>query len=808
MKLKFLTILLLISFNSFSQSDCTEAIIVCGNTGFSGLTTNGLGTIEELSAINSCGFGENNSIWLKLSINSSGTLGFILTPDSLDIEEDFDFYMFGPNSTCLNLGNSIRCSTTNPLNAGLTDNLTGMNQFETETSEGPGQLGNSYVKWLTVTAGDSYFLVIDRPEGYSNFSMQWTGTATFNQPPVINTPPLASIDLFECDANDGIVDGITKFILSQNTPIIMGSQTNVTVTYHESQNDATLGIGAVAFPANYTNLQNPQTIYARITKNGSGCFDTTSFEIKSNVNFALTTNEFSICDSALDGNDSNGKATFLISEITAAIFENQVISNFGIHYFPSQNQAANNQNEILQFFTNTIANQQSIFVKVNFSPSCYIIIEVFLKVKALPTSNNQTLLQCGFMTSSILGATFNLSDASSLFLNNTSNYSIFYYQNNSDLQNNIVASNIFTTTSNSQNIIAKVVDNTTNCSRNYSLTLQINPNPPRIINAIRKCETDQISNGITNFDLSEANLNLNAGETFVYYPSEYDAIHELNPILNSTSYSNTTLYNSIIYVRIDNGINCTTISKLELKINRKPVVDSELIENLFVCKNQISNFVILKAETLVGLPSDYQYKWFKENVALNFFTSQIQINQSGTYSVEITNLSNCKTVKKFVVGGSESAIVQGFVIDDFNENSNTVLINYSGNGDYEFSLDGNNFQDSPYFTDVLQGEYTIVINDKKGCLPVNAKINVLVFPTFFTPNGDGYNDVWKIKKIDTKPNSKIELFDRYGKLLGNFDTDTGWNGKINQHELPADDYWFILTLGTGKLVKGHFALKR
>lgn len=36
----------------------------------------------------------------------------------------------------------------------------------------------------------------------------------------------------------------------------------------------------------------------------------------------------------------------------------------------------------------------------------------------------------------------------------------------------------------------------------------------------------------------------------------------------------------------------------------------------------------------------------------------------------------------------------------------------------------------------------------------------------------------------------------------------GWNGLFNGQQLPADDYWFTLEFVDGKIVKGHFSLKR
>ena len=43
------------------------------------------------------------------------------------------------------------------------------------------------------------------------------------------------------------------------------------------------------------------------------------------------------------------------------------------------------------------------------------------------------------------------------------------------------------------------------------------------------------------------------------------------------------------------------------------------------------------------------------------------------------------------------------------------------------------------------------------------------------------------------------------KQLGNI---TGWDGTLNNTQLPSDDYWFIVTRENGKDYRGHFSLKR
>ena len=150
-ELVFALVFLFMSLRMVSQNDCVDAIFICGNTNLSGLTSNGVG-IQEISSSNACSSGENNSLWLKIKINTGGTLGFVLTPQSSSISEDLDFWIFGPNVSCNNLGTAIRCSTTNPQAINQPDNLTGMNSTETDVSEGPGADGNSFIKWIIVNS--------------------------------------------------------------------------------------------------------------------------------------------------------------------------------------------------------------------------------------------------------------------------------------------------------------------------------------------------------------------------------------------------------------------------------------------------------------------------------------------------------------------------------------------------------------------------------------------------------------------------------------------------------------------------------
>lgn len=261
------------TLNLFAQqpNDCANAIIVCGNANFSS-NASGIGTIQEVAG---CGGFEHNSIWIKVNIVRTGTLGFNLIPNDPSLVVDYDFWVYGPNRTCGSLGSPIRCCTTNPTEAGLTSNITGMVGASATTTAGPGANGNGFVRWLDVIAGQSYFIAIDRPVGDGGFEIQWTGSTmdaggAFPTPPTANSIP----EYRTCSVTTNI--GI--FDLNTVRPLINSDLVNNTITFHTTLANATDGINPL--PNIYGNTSNPQTIYAKVKNNTSGCNTITTFQLK------------------------------------------------------------------------------------------------------------------------------------------------------------------------------------------------------------------------------------------------------------------------------------------------------------------------------------------------------------------------------------------------------------------------------------------------------------------------------------------------------------------------------------------------
>lgn len=445
---------------------------------------------------------------------------------------------------------------------------------------------------------------------------------------------------------------------------------------------------------------------------------------------------------------------------------------------------------------NTNNNVVTYKVEVLINGSCLSTGEVKVQFAPLPALSNQVLVQCDDNNDG--SAVFNLTKLDNLIKNgDTSLGNVSYYET-------IGGSAITNTTSYTsipKTIYAEVA-NSYGCKSTCQVNLQIANNPVNSPIAYQKCDEDGTKNGITTFDLNTevtpiVTTGLPSGLTVQYYLSKVDAALENNALQNN--FTNTIANAQTIFARIINGPDCYGLVEVNLVVNY-----------LNPSNFGTETFGICQGSSLtLSVPNIYSsYSWL--NVVST--TNEATISSSGNYSVEVTDANGCKATKNFIINSSAPATnIDGQIVEFTGNENNSILITYTDNGgDYVFSIDGINYQSDPLFQNVPAGEYTISVKDLNGCLPTPTKvIYVLDYPSFFTPNGDGFNDTWVIKNIKTKPNTLISIFDRFGKLIKQFNTNSeGWNGTFNGQNLPSTDYWFTLTLTNGNIVRGHFALKR
>lgn len=114
------------------------------------------------------------------------------------------------------------------------------------------------------------------------------------------------------------------------------------------------------------------------------------------------------------------------------------------------------------------------------------------------------------------------------------------------------------------------------------------------------------------------------------------------------------------------------------------------------------------------------------------------------------------------------------------------------------------------FTSV--GVYHFVYTNNNGCadtVAITVISDEMAIPNIFTPNGDGKNDVFKIKGLEAYPGSQLIIFNRWGNEVFRADDYLNdWNGS----NLAEGTYYYLLNRrehdGSTVAFKGWVFLKR
>lgn len=315
----------------------------------------------------------------------------------------------------------------------------------------------------------------------------------------------------------------------------------------------------------------------------------------------------------------------------------------------------------------------------------------------------------------------------------------------------------------------------------------------------------------TLFDLSQKDaeaLGMQSPDDFrvSYHTSMADAVNGSNNLPTNFQPNLTT---QTIYVRTTSIENASCFDASEAFIMNGVVLpDLNFSTLVYVCEDS----PVATIGQLVSEP-DYSYSWNTGET-----TSQITVAQEGTYTLSATNSEgsvSCVSVRSVDVIFSRPPAIRSVAIE-YMDDTNVVTVLTESEGDFLFQLDGETPQTASVFEDVFPGAHTVTVIDINGCGEDTEEIVVVGFPKFFTPNGDGTNDVWNVQGLSVLENPIVTVYDRFGKFLKQIDQNSeGWNGTYNGVLLPESDYWFKLsytaTTGetiTAKYINNHFSLKR
>ncbi len=113
-------------------------------------------------------------------------------------------------------------------------------------------------------------------------------------------------------------------------------------------------------------------------------------------------------------------------------------------------------------------------------------------------------------------------------------------------------------------------------------------------------------------------------------------------------------------------------------------------------------------------------------------------------------------------------------------------------------------------------EYYLEVRSNKGCGVAKDTVLIKVFekvkvPNTFTPNGDGYNDVWQIELLDIFEDAAIEVYNTSGQLVyRSIGYNKPWDGTRNGNPLPVGTYYYVFNLKVenAKRLSGYVTILR
>lgn len=206
------------------------------------------------------------------------------------------------------------------------------------------------------------------------------------------------------------------------------------------------------------------------------------------------------------------------------------------------------------------------------------------------------------------------------------------------------------------------------------------------------------------------------------------------------------------------------------------------------------------AEFLLNLVDDGPSEVPNNNTSVDqtFFINVTEINDAPTDIV----LSNNSISEKLPI----NTFIGAFTAIDSDDDTHTFsLVGGIGSDDNgSFLIDGNQLLSNATFDFATKNLYTIRVSasDIDNILEQIFLIDVLrepissvIYPSAFTPNGDGENDTWQIENIEYFPGAVITIYNRNGqKVFDSIGYQEAWDGTYNGSDLTVDTYYAVIKL--------------
>ena len=283
-------------------------------------------------------------------------------------------------------------------------------------------------------------------------------------------------------------------------------------------------------------------------------------------------------------------------------------------------------------------------------------------------------------------------------------------------------------------------------------------------------------------------LNASGGLVYVWNPPAYlDNNLISNPLC-------TPIADITYTVSVTDINNCYALDSVIVKVLPAPIFNAR--GDTTVCESQTIQMFASGGTS---------YSWLPSAGLSNPFDSStfVTTNNTSIYSVIITDdvcmASDTLQVTITVVplptafAGSDASIIAG----------DSYSINADASDVFSWSppagLSCTECED-PIASPLENSTYTLSAVNAFGCkaedsmvIIVNCSDNILYIPNVFSPNGNGKNDVFKVRSSGIRELNFLRVYDRWGELVfESSDQNIGWDGTFKGVQLPPAVYVFYL----------------
>ncbi len=589
------------------------------------------------------------------------------------------------------------------------------------------------------------------------------------------------------DACDRDLDGMAIFDLTSVTDDILDGLTDpVTVTFHETIEDANMNVNAIPNPTNFANtILNEQSIFVRVANNNSECFSITRMEIHTNLLLTETNiTNVSICDDA----SNDGIADFDLLEIEERIANS--LPDVTVTYYESESDLETNTNPLTKNTPYNTTSPTTLYISID-NTLCVEQAEINLIINPvfeLPPLDTITI--CDEDDDGVTDIQLNEFD--SLLTGGNTNLNVVYFSSQEDADQDInPLPSLYRNTNIKETLFVRVADNDTGCSTPEQIDIEILLAPtitqptPFII-----CDDNQDGFFTINLEdkISEVVTNT-SGLNIDFFTSINNAQNNVNPL----SIAQRTAYNAntqSIAIRVENSVTgCFDVTGLSIIVNTLPIIEN--IDDLLGCENDNDSrteFIFSdKDADILNSQTGKEVLYFEDasrTILIDPNTAYTNISNPQTIYIKVQNITdpNCFEIGSFNITVGSNPIYtppidilecddssnDGVAVFDFLEKTNRVNNNGTENNIVSYHLsqieaENNTNPLDLQFTNTLNPQqiFTRIQSSTSECFMVESfDINIIASPNL--------SDAEPLEICDID-NNGTEIFNLENAQFTNFD---------------------------------------